>query len=119
MPSEGTYPNIPRRPNFTDIRTMQIFDPVVMGSNATIGDTWEALSLTGGTLENGVRIKNSTLGGTTTLWISTTSAGTGATAEQGFYMAKSDEVFIEVRQLSDVWVIGHAANNCEATFIAS
>jgi len=114
MPSEGTYPNFPRRPNFTDIRTMQIFDPIVMGSNPSVDSAWEALSATGATLENGVRLKQAT---DETMYVTTTSAGTGGTADYGFILTDSEEVFVEVRQLSDVWVC--ADSTSVATFIAS
>jgi hypothetical protein len=104
------YPSRPVRPNFTDIRTMQIFDPVVIGNSTTTG-SYAQLHATGATLENGVRIKNTNAANTAAISV------TGLTAE-GFWLTGGEEVFLEVRQLSNVYIKtidGHSA----LTFIAS
>ena len=74
------YPQRPHRPNFTDIRTMQIFDPVVIDCKVDINTTWVQLYSAGATLENGVRIKNTwadsnPIAVSTTATKSTTSSG--------------------------------------------
>ena len=132
----------PRRPNFTDIRTMAIWDPQYIGQQATsesAGGDWRRLSPTGATyapqawatengatLENGVRIKNMT---TTNLWVTTDSAGTsndmpiqyvfatGATV--GFQLQEREELFLEVRQLGHVWITADSATGATASVIAS
>ena len=124
MPNEGTYPHKPHRPNFTDIRTMQIFDPQVIG-NTGCTEHWFQVSITGATLENGVRIKNSSSGthdvyigyGGNGDWQTAPVAPGGTTADTGFKLEQAEEVFVEVRRLGDIWMIGSA----EATvpFIAS
>ncbi len=110
MPSEGTYPNIPRRPNFTDIRTVQIFDPVAI-DETVIGGSWTQLNATGATLENGVRIKNYNT--TNEMFVTTT----GLSADAGFLVDGLEELFLEVRQLSDVWA--KSASGTTAGYIAS
>jgi hypothetical protein len=121
--TNAEYPVRPWRPNYTDIRTMQIFDPIVADSNNTIHSAWELLhapSITAGTagqmLENGIRIKN-TYGANDIIYISTTSAGTAGT---GFALGQDEELFLEVRLLCDVWVKAPtASNDATATYIAS
>jgi len=110
MPNEGTYPARPHRPNFTDIRTVQIFDPVAIGQ--TVGTSaWAQLDASGATLENGVRIKN--YDGTSTKIYVTTTGLIGGT---GFELDGREEVFLEIRQLSDVWFKGDGVT---AGYIAS
>jgi len=109
----------PTRQNATDIRSMVIYDPVVatqmtLASNAN----WQQLTLThatGNTLENGVRIKN----------INTTAVNvgyyhadteTGTTAGSGFQLEDREELFLEVRYLTDVRVKGSGAS---ISYIAS
>jgi|APSaa5957512493_1039668.scaffolds.fasta_scaffold291624_1 hypothetical protein len=110
MADESTYPNIPRRPNFTDIRTMQIFDPAVIG-NSTTTASWVQLDTTGATLENGVRIKNTDAANIALISV------TGLTAE-GFWLTGGEEVFLEVRQLSNVYIKNQSGASA-LTFIAS
>jgi hypothetical protein len=106
--TEGTYPHLPRRPNFTDIRTVQIFDPVAIGE--TLGtSSWAQLDASGATLENGVRIKNYNNG---SLYVTTTGLSGGT----GFELTQREEVFLEVRQLSDIWFKGYGLT---AGYIAS
>jgi len=106
--TEGTYPHLPRRPNFTDIRTVQIFDPVAIGE--TLGtSSWSQLDATGATLENGVRIKNYDNGN---MYVTTT----GLSAGTGFQLTNREEIFLEVRQLSNVWIKG---NGFTAGYVAS
>ena len=112
MADTENYPSRPHRPNFTDIRTMQIFDPVVIGNSTTTG-SYAQLHATGATLENGVRIKNTDAGETALISV------TGLTAE-GFWLTGGEEVFLEVRQLSDVYIKTLPSDTASAlTFIAS
>jgi len=133
----GTYPQRPHHPNFTDIRTMQIFDPVVVGYQSIVPAEWRRLNSSGATsspqawaiangatLENGVRIKNVTA---TDVWVTTDSAGTsndmpirvplGPTG--GFNLQQREEVFVEVRQLGHVWVTADLAAGATISIIAS
>jgi hypothetical protein len=127
----------PRRPNFTDIRTMAIWDPqVVHGYQAAIPTVWRRLNsagstvasqawatVNGATLENGVRIKNTT---NTNLWVTCDSAGTSndmpirgvAAGTAGFPLAEREELFLEVRQLGHVWITCDAAG-ATASIVAS
>tara|TARA_Y100001938_G_C8061032_1_gene417258 strand:+ start:462 stop:824 length:363 start_codon:yes stop_codon:yes gene_type:complete len=120
MPNEHGYPHKPFRANHVDIRTMQIFDPVVIGSKTTTaGNDWELMSATGGTLENGVRIKNTSANA---LYVKAfvngmTAGATGAGVGGGYMLTESEEVFLEVRQLSDIFVTGVLGASCG--FIAS
>ena len=115
------YPNIPHRPNFTDIRTMQIFDPVLTKTTSAtaIGTTFTQVHAAGATLENGVRIKCID-GGTDKLLVGLYDpiTHTGTTGDGGFELADREEVFIEVRQLSHLWVKS-SANTNGYTVIAS
>ena len=118
MPTEHGYPHKPFRANHVDIRTMQIFDPVVVGSKAlgNASQGWQQMSATGCTMESGVRIKNTSA---PTVFVSTTGL-TGATAGtmSGFMLGESEEVFVEVRQLTNIWVAPSAAG-ASVGFIAS
>jgi len=106
MADTSSYPVYPHRPNFTDIRTMQIFDPVLTKTTAAdaVGNSaFVQVHAAGATLENGVRIKcidsdHLRVG------IYDVSQGTGTTGDGGFDLDEREEVFIEVRQLSHVWV---------------
>ena len=109
MADNASYPTVPHRPNFTDIRTMQIFDPVLTKTTATnaVGNSaFVQVHAAGATLENGVRIKcidsdNLRVG----IYDSNTHTGTtGDNTTGGFDLDEREEVFIEVRQLSHVWV---------------
>tara|TARA_R110002167_G_scaffold42460_1_gene128925 strand:- start:222 stop:575 length:354 start_codon:yes stop_codon:yes gene_type:complete len=117
MTDTSAYPVYPHRPNFTDIRTMQIFDPIVADTNVAISNsTWELLhtGASGITLENGVRVKN-LYANSANIFVATTSSGTAGT---GFQLGQDEEIFIEVRCLHDLWVKA-SANNGSATYIAS
>tara|TARA_Y100000310_G_scaffold345096_1_gene461761 strand:- start:1204 stop:1620 length:417 start_codon:yes stop_codon:yes gene_type:complete len=127
----------PRRPNFTDIRSMVIWDPKVIGYQSVVPAEWRRLNSSGATsspqawaiangatLENGVRIKNVT---NTNVWVTTDSAGTSADmpirvpagATTGFVLAEREEVFLEVRQLGHVWVTTDLAAGATISIIAS
>ena len=112
----GGYPFRPNRYNFTDIRTMQIFDPVVIGSSS-VGSAFAAMSATGATLENGVRVKNTSA---TPLYVGVAGSNRGVNAvgnsTGGYEVLQGEEVFVEVRQLSDLLVRGNGAT---CGFIAS
>ena len=110
--NETNYPHRPFRLNHVDIRTIQIFDPLVMKTTTgnDISNSWEQLHGAGATLENGVRIKNIDAA------ILNVAVG-GTTADGGFELAEREEVFVEVRQLSDVYV--KSASSGDVTFIAS
>ncbi len=119
MADTSSYPVYPHRPNFTDIRTMQIFDPVLTKTTAAdaVGTTFVQVHAAGATLENGVRIKcidsdHLRVG------IYDASQGTGTTGDNGFDLDEREEVFIEVRQLSHVWVKA-ASNDSGYSIIAS
>ena len=114
--TNAEYPVRPWRPNYTDIRTMQIFDPVVADTNTDIDTAWELLhtGASGITLENGVRVKN-LYANSTNIFVSTTTAGTAGT---GFQLGQDEEIFIEVRCLHDLWVKASGVNG-SATYIAS
>ena len=122
--SSPSRPNYRRR-NFTDIRSMQVYDPVCIGNNQDITAAWTALAGgtgAGTTLENGIRIKNASPDDTP-IWVTVETAetasgpGTGATSAAGFKLDQAEEVFIEVRRAADVWVIGETTSI--ATYIAS
>ena len=121
MADTASYPAVPFRPNFTDIRTMQIFDPVLTKTTSAtaIGTDFTQVHAAGATLENGVRIKCID-GGSDKLLVGLYDAtqGTGTTGDGGFELADREEVFIEVRQLSHVWVKA-SANTTGYTCIAS
>ena len=89
--------------------------PQVLGSNEDVDSSaWENLSLTGANLATGVRVKNY---GATGAMIQIA----GAVAEcptKGFHLEEGEEVFLEVRELSNVFVKG-VGNNATLTFIAS
>tara|TARA_Y100000593_G_C4256204_1_gene309782 strand:- start:448 stop:861 length:414 start_codon:yes stop_codon:yes gene_type:complete len=137
MTKLGSYPQRPHHPNFTDIRTMQIFDPVLIGPQGAVSTEWRRLnssgttfapqawaSANGATLENGVRIKNQT---NTNLWVTTDSAGTSndmpirtnAGGTVGFQLQEREEVFVEVRQMGHIWIITDSSTGATASVIAS
>lgn len=118
MANTEVYPQRPFRPNFTDIRTMQIFDPVVTDSKTNIGASWVQLYPTGATLENGVRIKNTWSNDRDIAVTARSVWSTGGDTGTGFTLGQDEELFLEVRQLSDVWVYASGANG-SAGFIAS
>ena len=118
MADTASYPSYPHRPNFTDIRTIQIFDPVVMKTVGSIGNSaFVQVHSAGATLENGARIKCTNSNG---LRVGTYDpvAHTGTTGGGGFDLDEREEVFIELRQLSHLWVKG-ADGSSEYTVIAS
>ena len=87
MADTGSYPSVPYRPNFVDVRTVQVHDEKFTDQSLafSLTSSWQQLYPAGATLENGVVI-------------------TGCTADGGFELDSDEEVFIPVRQLSDVWV---------------
>ena len=105
MADNISYPAHSFRPNFTDIRSMQIFDPVLTKttSESEVGTSFEQVHAAGATLENGVRVKCINSSGLR-VGIYDAPAGTGTTGDGGFALEDREEVFIEVRQLSHVWV---------------
>lgn len=113
-----TYPNYPVRPNFTDIRTIQIFDPRVMGISVAT-TAFAALSATGATLENGVRIKNTSPAGTLAIGVKGGPSGLHAVSGTtgGYELLASEELFIEVRDLTNLLIRGTAG--ATACWIAS
>ncbi len=121
MADTSSYPVYPYRPNFTDIRSMQIFDPIVADAkNDIISANYVQLYPTGGTLENGVRIKN-TYTNSRVLYVATYNRDThtGTTGGGGFELGNREEVFIEIRQLANLYIKGAAGTNGTCTFIAS
>jgi hypothetical protein len=116
--TDSPYPSRPHRPNFTDIRTMQIFDPIAMDGNAGISTHWGSLTngsaVSGGTLENGVRIKNTHAH--LLIAVATTSTGTACS---GFTLGQDEELFLEVRQLGEVWVQSNDGTTGSVSYIAS
>ncbi len=109
----------PLRLNQTDIRSLTIYDPVVATQMTLASNSnWQQLTLThatGNTLENGIRIKN----------IASTAVDvgyyhpdteTGTTAGEGFELEDREELFLEVRYLTDVRVRGSGA---QISYIAS
>ena len=118
MADNASYPAVPHRPNFTDIRTMQIFDPVVTDSKTSIGNSsFTQLYAAGATLENGVRIKCTNAQGLLVGYYND-HTHTGTTGSAGFQLDDREEVFVEVRQLSHVYVKGDDGTST-CTFIAS
>ena len=109
MADNISYPAHSFRPNFTDIRSMQIFDPVLTKTTAAdaVGNSaFVQVHAAGATLENGVRIKcidsdNLRVGIYDPI---SHTATTGDNTSGGFDLDEREEVFIEVRQLSHVWV---------------
>jgi hypothetical protein len=101
MTDNSAYPVYPHRPNFTDIRTWQVFDAATAGQ-PVIGTAWGKLvpAATGITCEVGVLCK-SKFTGAGKIHISTMSAGTAGT---GFQLKSGEQVFVGVRILSDVVV---------------
>ena len=89
----GGYPFRPNRYNFTDIRTMQIFDPVVTHSKTDIGTSWVQLYPSGATLENGVRIKNTYLADRL-IAVTTTNCPTTITATISLSPTRNIFIFI-------------------------
>mgnify|MGYP006172755189 CR=1 FL=1 len=101
MTDNASYPSIPHRPNFVDIRTWQVQGE--KGNTAAAGTTttsWQQLYAAGATLENGVQIKSLTSASPRP---STRIGVGGTTADGGFELDAGEEVFIGVRQLSNVW----------------
>ena len=95
------YPVIPHRPNFTDVRTQQVYDPkCTVFTNTVLGGSYAQLHADGGTLESGVLIRQ-VVGGKNTL---ITTAGLSADANAGYQLQNGEEVFIPIRQLGDVYV---------------
>lgn len=117
MADTASYPAVPYRPNFTDIRSMQIFDPVVTDVKGSIGTSYVQLHAAGATLENGVRIKCTNSNGLRIAYYNNHNH-TGTTGSDGFDLDNREEVFVEVRQLSHVYVKG-ADGTSECTYIAS
>ena len=122
MTDNASYPAVPHRPNFTDIRTMQIFDPVLMkttSATAVAAAEFVQVHAAGATLENGVRIKCIDAG-TDALMVGTYNpiAHTGTTGDGGYQLEAREEVFIEIRQLSHLWVKA-SANTTGYSIIAS
>lgn len=120
MTDNASYPAVPHRPNFTDIRTMQIFDPVLMKTtaiDAVAAAAFVQVHAAGATLENGVRIKCIDADA---LMVGTYNpiAHTGTTGDGGYQLEDREEVFIEIRQLSHLWVKA-AANSSGYSIIAS
>jgi len=97
---------------------MQIFDPIAADGTTGITTGWNKLTtgqaVSGGTLENGVRIKNTHAH--LLLAVATTSTGT---AGSGFTLGQDEELFLEVRQLGEVWVCTNDGDTGSATYIAS
>jgi len=119
MQVNNSYPNRPVRPNFTDIRTIQIFDPIVIGQSAAT-TKFAALSATGATLENGVRIKNTSPAGTLAIGVTgpyPDGLNTVGNSTGGFELLPSEELFIEVRDLSKLLIRG--TTSATACWIAS
>ena len=77
------------------------------------------MSATGATLENGVRIKCTSTGPVyVKAFVNGMTAGaTGTGIGGGYMLTESEEVFVEVRQLSDIFVTGVLGASCG--FIAS
>ena len=116
--NETNYPHRPYRLNHVDIRSMQIFDPLVADSKTSIGTSFVQLHAAGGTLENGVRIKN-TYANSRSIYVATSDEnGVGTTGGDGFELGNREELFLEVRQLSHAYVKASGANG-SVTFIAS
>ncbi len=116
--NETNYPHRPYRLNHVDIRSMQIFDPVVATSKSSVGTAFVQLHAAGATLENGVRIKN-TYGSSRNIFVATSDEnGVGTTGGDGFELGNREELFLEVRQLSHCYIKAAGAGG-SVTFIAS
>jgi len=102
MADTGSYPSVPHRPNFVDVRTVQVHEEKFTDQQLsfTLSSSWVQLYSAGATLENGVLIKGRRVTFNKFAQVSTT----GCTADGGFELDADEEVFIPVRQLSDVWV---------------
>ena len=110
----ATYPHKPHKPNFMDIRTMQVFDPQVIGEKLTT-NAYTPLSTTAATLENGVRIKNLD---SDVVYVSHRGISGASLKGNGFSLIENEEVFIETRFLQDIIIIGSSGGGT-AAFIAS
>lgn len=112
----------PLRLNQTDIRSMTIYDPVVADQmTLATNDTWQQLTLTdatGNTLENGVRIKNITNDIVNVGYYHPDTA-TGTTGGAGFQLEDREEIFLEVRYLTDVRVQSPDSSAAQISYIAS
>ena len=102
MADTGSYPSVPYRPNFVDVRTVQVHEEKFTDQTLgfSLSSSWQQLYPAGATLENGVVIKGRRVSFNKFAQVSTT----GCTADGGFELDSDEEVFIPVRQLSDVWV---------------
>jgi hypothetical protein len=102
MADTGSYPSVPYRPNFVDVRTVQVHEEKITDTvqGFSLSSSWQQLYAAGATLENGVTLKGRRFSFTAYAQVSTT----GNTADGGFELDAEEEVFIAVRQLSDVWV---------------
>jgi len=102
MANNGSYPSVPHRPNFVDIRTVQVHEEKITDQviGFSLSSSWQQLYPSGMTLENGVTIKGRRVAFQKFAQVSTA----GCTADGGFELDSDEEVFIPVRQLSDVWV---------------
>lgn len=109
MTDTGSYPSVPHRLNFVDIRTWQVHDEVANDDlvNAGSAVNWTQLYPAGATLENGIHIKlrNPPLAGYKTLRVGyyNDHTHTGTTGGAGFDLDTTEEVFIPVRQLSHIY----------------
>ena len=115
--TNAEYPVRPWRPNYSDIRTWQVFDAATAGQ-PVIGTSWQQLCNADGiTCEVGVLCK-SNFNGSGQLHISTTSAGTAGT---GYQLNSGEQIFVGVRRLSDVWVknTGSFIGTVKLDFIAN
>lgn len=89
--------------------------PQVMGNNEAVAHTaWEALSLTGCNCATGVRIKNY---GTNAAYIMYAQQ-LPAAIDKGYMLEEGEEVFLEARDLNNVFARG-VAGSATLTFIAS
>ena len=101
MVDTGSYPSVPHRPNFVDIRTAQVHEEKhTLTATGSLTSSWAQIYPAGATLENGVTIKVKSTGALTAF---AAISVTGLTADGGYQLDSGEEVFIPVRQLSNVW----------------
>ena len=102
MADNASYPSIPHRPNFVDIRTTQVHEERFTANESALPtSSWTQIYAAGATLENGVAIKVKSAG--SVLNYAQVSV-TGLTADGGYQLDSGEELFVPVRQLSNVWV---------------
>ena len=102
MADNASYPGVPFRPNYIDIRSSQVNDErVTLSDESNLATDWARIYADGATLENGVTLKVRDKG---TLIKYGAVSVTGLTADGGYQLDAGEEVFIPVRQLSNVWV---------------